>query len=277
MTEERISIVTDEIAQDLDTVARFLDENHMRGIEIRTLGGGRIPLIDDRTWEDLKILARNEGWNILGLSPGIFKSHYKDENKIEEDLEEILPDTIGRAVEIGADFIIAFGFMYDPENPEMEPPGHILGALERAAELCSSAEIKLLLENEPGSFADTGERTERVIEKVAHLNLFANWDPCNSNVFDNAVKLSAGAKTLGGLIRNVHVKDGCQIDGSLYPSYGSISTGHLGWKEHLKTLKEFHYNGWFGIETHFEPLYESSRIMLREFRQLLDEVDFWNE
>jgi sugar phosphate isomerase/epimerase len=276
MAEERISMVTDEISQDLDSVARFLKENDVHGIEIRTLGGARVPRIEGRIWDDLRMRARNEGWKILGLSPGIFKGLFADENKIGEELEYILPDTIGLAVEVGAEFIIAFGFMYDPKYPEMEPPGHVLGALERAAELCASAEIKLLLENEPGSFADTGERTKRMIEKVAHPNLFANWDPCNSSVFDDAVKLSVGAKALDGLINNVHVKDGVPVAGSIYPKYGSISEGHVGWREHLKTLKGIGYKGWFGIETHFEPLYENSNRLLREFRQVLEEVDFWN-
>lgn len=274
MIEEKISIVTDEISQDLNIVMRFLDQHDLRAVEIRTLGGSRVPFIPDQVWLDLKKRANNKDILVLGLSPGIFKCSCYDESRIKHELEEILPLTIEQAVEIGADFIIAFGFLYDDHNQNAEAPNIVTEALRDAAGLCSMASIKLLLENEPGSFADTGERAGKLIKMVNHPNLFANWDPCNSNIFDNSEKLSISAGALGGLIKHVHVKDGVLSNG-LYPQYCALSRGSVGWKEHLQALKDLGYQGWFGIETHFEPLYANSALCLSELRKLVKEINFW--
>jgi len=272
MTSEKISIITDEISQDPEIVAKFLDENNVRTIEIRTMAGERVPNIENRVWEDFKMRARNEGWKVLALSPGTFKGDFEDEGKIGHELNEMLPDTIGRAVEINADFIITFGFMA-PSGTEV--PGYITSAMERAAELCDATGLKLLLENEPGSFADTGENTRKFIDTVGHPNLFANWDPCNSNIFNDPHGLALSARSLGNKIKHVHIKDGTPPphDG-LFADYSLISGGKIGWKEHLEVLKDMEYSGYFGIETHFEPLIENSAALIKEFRNLMKEVDY---
>ena len=272
MAYDKISIVTDEISQDLGEISTFLERNNIRAVEIRTMGGERVPNIDKRIWEEIEIRARNEGWKILGLSPGIFKGDHRDEARIERELENVLPDTIDQAIEIGAEFVITFGFMA-PRDVGVH--GYITKALERASGLCDAAGLKLLIENEPGSFADTGERTRKLIDMVAHPNLYANWDPCNAGIFDDPDKLARSARSLGEKIKNVHVKDGARKDdGSLYPAYCLISKGHVGWKKHLEVLKEMKFDGWFGIETHFEPLIENSAALLSELRGLLEEIEY---
>jgi len=271
MVEERISIVTDEISQDLDAVAKFLRDFNLRTVEIRTAGGKRVPSIEDGLWADFRKRALDEGWKILLLSPGIFKGHYVDMNRTGEELDQVLGRTIEKAQEVEAEYIVIFGFMCAPDE---EPHSQVLNSMRRAADLCAKAGIRALLENEPGTFADTGERTKRVLDAIGHPNLFANWDPCNSAVFDAPSKLASGAKVLGDYIRHVHVKDGCPVPGRLYARYGPIVTGHIGWKEHLKALKEMGYKGFFGIETHYEPLYEGSATLVGELRALLQEVNF---
>jgi hypothetical protein len=40
-------------------------------------------------------------------------------------------------------------------------------------------------------------------------------------------------------------------------------------------LKGIGYKGYLSIETHFEPLWESTETVLRELRELVAEADFW--
>lgn len=274
MVEEKISIITDEIAQDLDTVARFMGDYKLRAIELRTAAGERVPRIPGRVWEDFRKRAKNEGWQVIALSPGIFKGHYSDTDRAKKELEEVLPETINKAKEILARHIILFGFNGGPNE---DPPPEVIDTLKRAAELCERSRLRILLENEPGSFADTGERTRRLIDLIDHPFVAANWDPCNSNIFNAPAKLADSARSLSEYIKHVHVKDGCPVMGSLFARYGPIITGHLGWRDHLLALKEIGFDGYFGIETHFGPLYESSAVLLGELRALLKDVDFWEE
>jgi len=274
MAKEKISIVTDEIAQDLNTVARFLKEHKLSAIEVRSAGGERVPRIHDNIWEDFRKRAKGEGWQVIALSPGIFKGHYSDTERTKKELEEVLPESISRAKEILARHIILFGFNGGPNE---DPPPEVIDTLKRAAALCENARLRVLIENEPGSFADTGERTRKLIDLIDHPYVAANWDPCNSNIFDHPAKLADSARSLSDYIKHVHVKDGCPVMGSLFARYGPIVTGHLGWRDHLIALKEIGFDGYFGIETHFEPLYESSAVLLSELRALLKDVDFWED
>ena len=271
MSEERICIVTDEISQDLDDVAKFAEENEIRTFEIRTVGEKRVPDIDDGIWEDLLNRVRDDGWRVIVLSPGIFKGDFRAKRLMRKQIEDVLPRTINKAKQIGAEFIITFGFKADSK---MSPPDHVLAALRDAAELCADAGLLLLLENEPGSFADTGQRTASFINRVGHPNLFANWDPCNTGIF-NPEELAKSAQVLSKRIKHVHVKDGKPIPNSMYAMYGPIRTGEIGWKEHLIELRNMGYDGYLGVETHYEPLYDSSVELLEELRQLVHEVGFF--
>lgn len=271
MSEERISIVTDEISQDLDTVAKFAGEHDIHTFEVRTVGGKRVSEIDQEIWDDLLRRIRDDGWNVLALSPGIFKGDYRAKRLIKKQIEEVLPATVNRAKQAGAEFIICFAFMTDTK---VSPPDYILTALRDAADICADANLPLLVENEPGSFADTGQRTAALLGRIGHPNLFANWDPCNSNMFDPK-ELAGGAIALGKRIKHVHVKDGKPIPGSNYAMYGPIRTGEVGWREHLLILKEMRYPGYLGVETHYEPLYDSSAELLEELRAIVRQINFF--
>ncbi len=272
MGEEKISIVSDEISQDLDVVAKFGEENDIETFEIRTVGGKRVPDIDGAVWNDLLRRVKDTKWKVLCVSPGTFKGDYRAKRLIRKQLEDVFPRTIEKAKEIGAEFIITFGFMAESK---VSPPDYVLSAFRESADMCAAAGLPLLLENEPGTLADTGQRTASLLNRIGHPNLLANWDPCNSNVF-NHVELAKGAQALGAKIKHVHVKDGKPIPGSRSPMFGPMQTGELGWKEHLIELKKLGYAGYLGVETHFEPLYDSSVELLEELREIADQVGFFS-
>jgi sugar phosphate isomerase/epimerase len=269
---EKISIVTDEISQELDEIEKFLIENELNTIEIRVVKGKRIPFIDKQAWMNLLRTIEKNNLSVVAVSPGIFKGNFKDTEKIKDEIDEVLMETIEKTIELSCPNLICFGFMADQHDLI---PTYIKEALYEAANICEDNGINLMLENEPGSFADTGERTNVLVERVNHRNLNVNWDPCNSNVFRNAEALSKAAQTLGTKIRHVHVKDGKAKVGSIFADYCLISEGHIRWREHLQTLKEMKYSGYFGIETHFPPVYENSAKLVNEFRSLMRGIKYW--
>ena len=48
--EEKISIVTDEVSQDLAICRRFLDDHDLDAIELRGVGGRRVPDLSQWIW-----------------------------------------------------------------------------------------------------------------------------------------------------------------------------------------------------------------------------------
>jgi sugar phosphate isomerase/epimerase len=262
---ERISIVTDEISQDLAEVRAFLDEHDLRAVELRCISGRRVPDVSPGDRDLLRGWVRDGDVQVLAVSPGTFKCDVDDRAETRRQLAESLPRAIDVARELEAGFLVTFGF----ENPSSRPPpDHALEALRTAATACADANLPLLVENEPGFLAASAEETKRLLDLAAHPNLHANWDPLNGNVFD-AAGLEAGLRALFPLVRHVHVKNGHLRPGELLARCCRLRDGAIDWPAHLALLDELGYDGHLGVETHFEPVREGSAIVLAELREML--------
>jgi sugar phosphate isomerase/epimerase len=271
---ERISIVTDEISPDLGECRAFLDEHDLHAVELRCVGGRRVPELEAGERETLLGWARAGDPRILAVSPGLFKCDRDDATAVRRHLREILPRSVELAHELDAPYLIAFSF----ENPASRPADRSAAdAIARAAEACRSAGVTLLVENEPGFTASTPEEILALMRAVDHPNVFVNWDPLNSNVFDTD-DLGAGLTKLFPHLRHVHVKNGVLAPGELLARCGRLRDGAIDWPAHLERLAWLGYGGYLGVETHFEPVMENSAEVLRELRDMLDEVGFeWSE
>ncbi|MHC4472296.1 MAG: sugar phosphate isomerase/epimerase family protein [Planctomycetota bacterium] len=268
---ERISIVTDEISQDLGECREFLEEQRLSAVELRCVSGRRVP---DLSREDRATLTRwvsGEEIAVLGVSPGLFKCDVDDRAEANRHLREVLPRTLDLAADLDARFLVAFAF----ENPTGRPAdAAALSLLWSAAQTCAAAGLELLVENEPGFLAGTAGETKALLEAVDHKNLHANWDPLNSNELTEP-RLSAGLSELFPHVRHVHVKNGRLRPGEILARCGPLGEGEIDWPAHLWLLRELEYEGFLGVETHFEPFRESSAIVLRELREICEKVGFW--
>ncbi len=263
--EEKISIVTDEISQDLTICREFLDAYGLTAIELRCVGGRRVPDLarDDRA--TLRSWARDRSPAVLSVSPGIFKCDLDDRKTATRHLAETLPRAIELALELDARFLVAFTF----ESLDGRPASAFtLECLAAAADACAAAGLPLLIENEPGFLASTGGEVSALLRAVGHDNLFVNWDPANAGDLGTTA-LADGLKAIFPFVRHVHVKNGVCRPGERFPKYGPLSAGDIDWPAHLALLVELGYDSYFGIETHYEPLVEASRSVLGELRSMI--------
>ncbi len=98
---------------------------------------------------------------------------------LDYHLTELLPRSLDYANELGAQLVLVFGF--DRSGiPEGEAPDELLEYLFKAAERAQTAGLKLAVENEAGFWADSGDRTARMISAINHPALGVNWDPGNA-------------------------------------------------------------------------------------------------
>ncbi len=267
---EKISIVTDEISQDLEECRTFLDDHDLHAVELRCIGDRRVPDVSDTDRRTLKAWAQNHDPVILAVSPGLFKCRLDDRAEIRRHLEEVLPRSIDLAVDFEARFLVTFAF----ENPDALPvDSTAVDALTTAAEVCAGAGLPLLLENEPGFLACTGSEIRSLLEAVGHSNLFVNWDPLNSNELDEA-RLSKGLEAIHARVHHVHVKNGRLRSGQLLAECCSLRDGEIDWVAHLRRLKALGYDGYLGVETHYLPFKENSMVVLAQLREMLEEAGF---
>ncbi|MAG56518.1 MAG: hypothetical protein CMJ83_09530 [Planctomycetes bacterium] len=265
MAGDRLSIVTDEVSQDLLECRGFLDEVGLRGVEVRGVGGRRVP---DLAPSDVQALTswRSDGIRINALSPGIFKGAIDDVERADRELADTLPRTLDLAASLGVEQVIAFSF----EDPSRRGLARAADALARAAATCAAAGVRLLIENEPGFCASTGPELEALLESAGDPSLFVNWDPANSTD-RSETGLRDAVERLGARIRNVHVKNGRGRVEDLLLDYGPLADGEVDWPAHLRALDAIGYEGPLALETHFPPLRESSRQLVSELRAMIAE------
>jgi len=263
--EEKISIVTDEISQDLAVCREFLDAGGLTAIELRCVGGLRVPDLARDDLATLRAWIRDGVSRVIGISPGLFKCDLDDRDTSTRHQTEVLPRAIDLAKDLDAECLVAFTF----ENLSSRPiSGFALERLWSAAEICAAAAVPLLIENEPGFLASTGAEVKALLDAVGHDNLYVNWDPANAGDLA-AGALEDGLRAVFPRVRHVHVKNGVSSPGERFPKYGPLATGDIDWPAHLTLLDDLGYQGYLGIETHFEPLIEGSTTVLRELRTMI--------
>ena len=65
------------------------------------------------------------------------------------------------------------------------------------------------------------------------------------------------------------MKNGVLGPGERFARCGPLADGDIDWPAHLRRLVSLGYDGYLGVETHFEPGREGSEIVLRELREML--------
>lgn len=281
-----ISIVTDEISADPETAIELGTEWGVHDFELRGFYTERAPQLSPYQKKHLRDVLDEHGARIIAVSPGLFKYPYAgssaprlplgwmeagaydawDANRrmVQVHLNELLPATLDYASELGARLVVIFGFDRAGCAPGLAPD-EVLNVLCKAAERARAAGIRLVLENEDGFWADTGERTAQLVRAVGMAHLAVNWDP--GNAFSAGDRpFPDGYRAVRGLVGHVHFKDARRLpDGSMEQAV----EGEIDWAGQLRALAADGYTGFISVETHMRPKIASGRASLQRLRSLL--------
>jgi sugar phosphate isomerase/epimerase len=264
-----LGIVSDELTTDFREALRIAAGWGIRLFELRMLRSGRVPEISNEERRDVRRALVDEDVRVTALSPGLFKYHVNETERLRRDLQELLPRSLVMAAEFDAPAVIVFGFQCDDRSSAAEADA-VVEALGRAAELAAIANVELLVENEPGYWCDTGSRTAELLARVDTPNLYANWDPCNAWLGpDDEQPYPAGYDALKPRIRNVHVKDTRM--GSLVRCV-PVGEGVMDWRGQIAALMRDGIVEHVTIETHCEPLVEMSRHNVAALQALMSGI-----
>jgi len=260
-------MVSDEISPDFNEAVRYGGEWGISIFELRVLKTGRIPAVDESELKEARALVKNNGLRVTALSPGIFKLPLSQTTKLEEELATTFPKTLDLAREFGASLVIAFGFQKEQnEKPEMF--SQVVDFMSRAAEKAGKEGIRIIIENEPGFWCDSGANTAKLIQAVNSPYLRANWDPCNG--YGTAERpFPEGYEAVKQYIANVHVKD--TKEGSMIRCV-PVGEGAVNWKGQLAALVRDQLVRHITIETHCLPLVEKSKQNVETLKQYLAEI-----
>ena len=262
-----LGLVSDEISPDFNEATRYASEWGISIFELRVLKTGRIPAVEQSELREVQAVAKGGGLRITALSPGIFKFPLSQIAKLEEELTTTLPKTLALAREFGASLVIAFGFQRE-QNEKPELFSRAVDFMSRAAEKAGKEGIKIIIENEPGFWCDSGANTSKLIQAVNSPFLRANWDPCNGYGTTER-PFPEGYEAVKQYIANVHVKD--TKEGSLIRCV-PVGEGALNWRGQLAALVRDQLVRHITIETHCLPLVEKSKQNVETLKSYLAEI-----
>jgi sugar phosphate isomerase/epimerase len=281
-----ISLITDEISADVETAVEIGASWGIRDFELRTVGNDRVPNFPGYQKSRLKELLEEYQASVIAISPGLFKCPFPGKSRSRfsiqaldhslyqqwrssNDLvrfhqEELLPESLEYAVEIGAKIVVIFSFQR--EGPESAAaPDEIVEILQDAAIQAEHFGLQLAVEVENGFWADTGEHTLDLLSRVNRPGLGVNWDPGNAfEAGDNPYPM--GYQAIQKYVKHLHFKDVLRLSNGA--SEYAIE-GQIDWAGQIEALMNDGYTGHISIETHMRPRVRSAELALQRLRRLV--------
>jgi sugar phosphate isomerase/epimerase len=284
--EITVAVVTDELSDDLETALELASEMGIDRVELRGVGGRRVPRVDPYWAHRIPELLQRYGMRVVAISPGLFKiplpsgvpetyqvlrwqdmeewdQEHRDRLRVDDHRTALLRESIAFATALGCTTIVVFGFVRSSREPV--PPAAIRSILEDAAREAERAGVVLALENEHICWAADGGTTAALVREVASPALRINWDPANALVAGET-PFPDGYASVRGLVHHVHVKDARRLPDC---GYEWRVHGDVEWEGQLRALVEDGYRGSVAIETHVRPKVAGVRETLARIRRIL--------
>jgi L-ribulose-5-phosphate 3-epimerase len=279
----RLSAITDEISQDLDTALRVCESLGIETVELRTVEGAQLVEHDTTAVRRIASALRAGGFGCEVIDTPFLKAA-----PVGKEVSAAEWATLRRglelAAELGARTVRVFGGAR-PEQPAGATPSEALRApseplraaseplpaasdplraaaapaaplptagwtadvLARAVELADAAGLRVALEIEWECAVATRDEAAQVLAAMPADGLGIVWDPGNEARFANATPPADVDATVGQRVVHVHVKD---VDGR--GDWTRVGGGLVDWRAELRRLAAAGYDGLLSLETHYQ-------------------------
>ncbi len=247
----KISIINDEISQDINDVIKFCKNNNLDVIELRSINGKNLIDHDFTFLKKIakKLLANNI--DVISIASPILKWKNEKKHTITKDVR--MHNFSGKSTNyekvfeiskvFNAKYIRIFSYLkYD--NFKIDD---LDKDFEQLISLAKEYKVKLLLENEPVCNIDTIDKLEKVIKRFNNPYLKILLDIGNLYEMDFSVSKLDISKIVDS-IEYLHIKDFSTKE----KIYKILGEGDINYKKHISDLLELSSkkNFVFSLETH---------------------------
>jgi len=251
----RLSVITDEISQDLDRALEVCEDLGVRTVELRAIGGVNIVSHDLRSLQWVKTTLEDKNFDVCAISSPFLKCHLYGDAAPQGAMHSASPasrdeqwNILERALNVarllGAPVVRAFSFWRVPDPASVR--GEVVQALTQAVERTQEAGLKLGLENEHECNVGTGAEAGWVLDRIPSPSFGLIWDPGNEAMLGSK-PFPGGYSHVRGRVSHVHLKD---VDGE--GNWTKVGTGTIDYLRQLRALAEDGYAGALSLETHYE-------------------------
>lgn len=253
----KLSIITDEVSQDLDTAIAFAKRFGLAGVELRSVWE-RGPFA--YTPEDVRAIqarVQDAGLTVCALSLPFYKCALDDAATRTEHLQH-LRRALEHAQTLGASCLRGFSFW--KEADEM-PLARIADAYAPVIRLLDGTGVTLALEPDPSVYAGTATTLAALLAQIQSPCVQALWDGGNLLFHPAGESPLDGYALLRRHIAHVHWKDAIHTkDGAQAVRIGD---GQADVRAQLQALRHDGYTGWASLETHYRLTHTLSDALMR--------------
>ena len=253
----RITVISDEVSQDLPDLIRFVKEFRLPGLELRSMFGRAFKDLTPADLTELKRVARGEGWKIFGCSSPVFKCDIDDAAAVRTHVDEF-KRSLAVALELDCDLIRVFTFLRrsPAENAALLP--RVVAHLQELGALAAGTRVRIGVENEHSCTVGTGPEAAALCTALPEPRFGIVWDPCNVLYVPGAPDdPTAGFADFSARLHHIHVKDALRVapsPGALAAVAMPVGLGDVGWRAHLAAVLRSGYKGNFSLETHWRVI-----------------------
>ena len=241
----KLSMITDEVTQDLEEAIRFAKLHGLSGLELRSVEDTPVDRVPPETLRAWRKRLDAEGLAVCALSGSFFKCA----PDADEEAELAKLERLCRAAEIlGCGFIRGFAFFAPAEGPL--PAKALAPRFARPVELLARHGKTLLLEADPSVNTTNHAALARLLEAIGSGHVRAVFDPGNC-LYDplGETPFPDAYEAIRPWMAHVHIKDA--VRGESGTRCVKVGTGQVRYEALLRRLADDGYNGWLSMETHY--------------------------
>jgi sugar phosphate isomerase/epimerase len=259
----KLSVLTDEIGQDLDHACLVASREFGLGfVELREVWSKNIMRFDAKEIEEARRLLGRYNLRVSAIASPVFKvdwpgapkstfspkvADFKGDFTFDQQ-GELLDRALDLARTLGTDHVRIFDF-WRLDDPEPYRAG-MDAKLREAAEKAGKRGVTLVLENEYACNTATSAESLRTLKAVDSPFFKLNWDPGNAAMRGD-VPYPDGYRVLPKeRIGHVHVKDVGRKAGGGF-EWAELGKGMIDWTGQFRALLADGYRGIVTLETHW--------------------------
>ena len=251
----KLSILTDEVSQDLSDVLRFAKDLQLDGIELRSLNGKAFKDLSPAEIKEVRTRCDDAGLKVSGAATPVFKCDLDSPEQIAEHVE-LYTRSVDAALTLGCEVVRVFTFLRRSHPASSDELKRAASHFPKLLELVRGTPAIVGVENEASCIVATGGETA---EFLSHLprdpQLGVVWDPCNIIYLDNVGDpVHDEYPKIADRVIHVHIKDAKREGKKAAPECLEIGTGEIDFPAQFAALRERGYDGWVTLETHWRSV-----------------------
>ncbi|MCI8632668.1 MAG: sugar phosphate isomerase/epimerase [Lachnospiraceae bacterium] len=250
----KLSIITDEITQDLSAAIRFAKAYHLQGVELRTVDNQPLEAFSEQRLKQMHAKLRQADLEVSNIAGSFYKCTYEQREAELDKLKRLME----AAHILGCSTIRGFAFFQEAHLCAEQ----IKEAFEVPVKLLEKEGMRLLLEADPSVFTTNHRQLRELLDFLHSPQLGAIYDPGN-DIYDpqGECPYPQGWEAVAPYVAHIHIKDA--VMGPEGPQCVRIGSGLVDYAGICQALTRCGYAGYLSLETHYRKGQAISEELMR--------------